>query len=187
VASGLPRGAIHAAVIVAFALQPIVVLRAMPAAWREALIVRAVDVGVIKRNDSPRMLYARQYLGLEGGRRFYYSTRALVAWLQRHAGPDDKVLSNLNELHLSGIKSVGPFLTVLSFQVWEPNRAKWAQSLESVDRALASRDLDRVRELARSLGATYAVVDWPVEDAVYRDAYFSVIRVQQRPNPQGRQ
>ena len=54
----------------------------------------------------------------------------------------------------------------------------WAESLEAIDRALAARDLARIMTLARSLGATYAVVNWLVEDAAYHDEYFSVVRVQ---------
>jgi hypothetical protein len=125
------------------------------------------------------MLYARQLLGLgDDGPRFYYSSRSAVDWLERNAGPNDKVLTNRNEFHMSRVKAVGPFLGVLNLNVWDAQRATWAESVEAVDRALATRDLGRVMTLARSLGATYAVVDWPAEDAAYRDDYYSVVRVQ---------
>ena len=171
--------ALRLAVMVAFALQPIVLVRALPAPWREALIDRAIDGGMLRSSDAPRMLYARQFLGLAGdGRRFYYSSRPAIEWLERHAGPDDKVLTNLNEFHMSRVKTVGPFLGVVHLQVWDVRRASWAESVEAIDLALASRDLGRVAALARSLGARYAVVDWPVDGAAYRDEYYSVIRVQ---------
>jgi hypothetical protein len=176
---GLSQGAVRTAIMAAFALQPIVLVRAMPAPWREGVIHAAVSRGVLKGGDAPRMLYARQLLGLgDDGPRFYYSSRSAVDWLERNAGPDDLVLTNLNEFHMSRVKTVGPFLGILSFYVWEVQRAAWAESLEAIDRALATRNLGQVMTLARSLGATYAVVNWPVEGAAYRDDYYSVVRVQ---------
>jgi hypothetical protein len=87
------------------------------------------------------------------------------------------VLTNLNEFYRSRVRTVGPFLGILSFYVWEVRRATWAELVESIDRTLAGRDLGEVMTLARSLGATYAIVNWPVEDAAYRDEYYSVVRV----------
>jgi hypothetical protein len=175
---GLSKRTSRIALLVAFALQPILLVRALPAQWREGLIEQAIARGVLKSSDTPRMLYARQFLGLaDNGRRFYYSSRLAIEWLERNAGPNDRVLTNLNELHMSRIKSVGPFLGILDFQPWDVRRAAWAQSLEAIDGALSARDLGRVMTLARLLGATYAVVDWPVADAAYSDEYYSVIRV----------
>jgi hypothetical protein len=51
------------------------------------------------------------------------------------------------------------------------------QSLDTVDKVMATGDAAVVREFARKLGASYAVVTWPVADAVYRDQYFSILRV----------
>jgi hypothetical protein len=176
---GLSERTTRIAILAAFALQPILLVRALPAQWREGLIDQAIARGALRSSDTPRMLYARQFLGLaDDGRRFYYSSRPAVEWLERNAGPNDRVLTNLNELHMSRIKSVGPFLGILDFQPWDVRRATWSRSLEAIDSALAARDLGRVMTLARSLGATYAVVSWPVEDAAYSDEYYSVIRVQ---------
>lgn len=178
----IPATALRAAIVVAVVLQPILVLRMLPATWREGIVEAAIDRGVIKRNDSLRMLYARQFLGLGSeGRRFYYSSKPAIDWLKQHAGPNDRVLTNVDEFHGSGLKTVGPFLGVMDISVWELRRATWAEMVEAVNAALASRDLDRVRQLARSLGATYAVVDWPVEGAAYSDEYYSVVRVTAQP------
>jgi hypothetical protein len=169
--------AMRIAIVAAFIVQPIMLLRVLPAGAREAMIEKAVDLGAIKRSDSVRMLFARQYLGLDEGRRFYYSTQPLVQWLSANMGPDDVVLSNLNELHMAGLKSVGSFLTVLDFQIWDPRRGHWAEVLDAVHRAAAQHDLDQMMSIARTLKATYVVTDWPVEDAVYKDKYFYVVRV----------
>jgi hypothetical protein len=177
--AGLSQSAVRAAIMMAFALQPIVLVRAMPAPWREGLIDQAIKRGTLKSSDAPRMLYARQFLGLAGdGRRFYYSSRPVIDWLERNIGPNDSVLTNLNELQMSRVRAVGPFLGVVDLQVWDARRAKWAELIVAIDRALTARDLAQVMALARSLGATYAVVDWPVEGAVYRDDFYSVVLVQ---------
>ncbi len=174
----LSRAGVRVAIVVAFALQPIVLLRATPAAWREVLVERMVDRGIVKRSDALRMLYARQFLGLGGdGCRFYYSSKPAIEWLERHADPEDRVLTNLNEFHMFRDNSIGPFLGVVKLDVWDLRRAQWAQSTVAIDAALASRDVDRVLELGRSLGATYAVVNWPVEHAAHRDACYSIVRV----------
>ena len=175
---GVSLSWVRGAIVIAFILQPIILLRATPESWRSELVRRAVAFGAIKQGDSLRMLFARQFLGLsDGERRFYYSSRPLIAWLEANTGPNDKVLTNLNELHQSGIKSVGVFLGMLDYQVWDPKRAKWAENVVQIDAALAARDVENVKKLGHAMGATYAVLDWPVEDAVYRDKYYSVIKV----------
>lgn len=176
---GMSREWIRAAIMLAFALQPIILVRAMPTLWRENLLDQMVARSVVKSNDSLRMLYARQFLGLaDNGCRFYYSSRPTIEWLERNANSNDLVLTNLNEFHMSRVKSIGPFLEVVALQVWDVHRAKWAELIDKLDRALATRDLGRVMTLARSLGATYAVVNWTVNDAAYHDDCYSVVRVQ---------
>lgn len=175
----LSQRAVRVGILAAFALQPIILVKALPGTWREGLIEQAVARGVLRSSDAPRMLYARQYLGLaDDGRRFYYSSRPVLEWLGRSIGPDERVLTNLNELHGSRVKAVGPFLQIVTMDVWDPRRAQWARAIEALDRAMLARDLDRIKELARSLDASYAIVDWPVPGAVYRDEHYSVVRVQ---------
>jgi hypothetical protein len=126
------------------------------------------------------MLYARQLLGLaDEGRRFYYSTLPLLEWLERNIGPDDNVLTNLDALYGTRVKAVGPFLHIVTLDVWDPRRAGWARSVELVDEAMRAKDLGRVMELAEKFGAAYAVVDWPVANAIYADGHFSVVRVRE--------
>jgi hypothetical protein len=176
-----PR-AVRVTILAAFALQPIMMVKAMPASWREGMIDTAVSNGLLKTSDAPRMLYARQFLGLaDEGRRFYYSTLPLLEWLERNIGPDERVLTNLDALYGTRIKAVGPFLQIVTMDVWDPRRADWARSVELVDEAMRAKDLGRVFELAEKFGASYAVVDWPVSDSVYNDAYFWVVRV---PEPE---
>lgn len=181
---GLPAAATRIAVVAAFALQPIIVVRALPAPVREELIRDAISMGVLRSSDAPRMLYARQFLGLASDkRRFYYSSRGALDWLEHHARPNDVVLTNLDEAYMEPIKTVGPFLGIVRLDVWDPRREDWAQSLDAIDKALAAKDLDRVLLLAREMGATYAIVNWPVPGAAYRDRYYSVVEVPYGPGP----
>jgi hypothetical protein len=174
----LAPGAARWAVVAAFVLQPIHVLRALPNEWRAALLEGAYGSGLLRRGDSPRELYARQFLRLrEVGPRFHYDARGAIGWLERHMRKDESVMTNLNEVYGSHIEAVGVFLNIIHRDTRSLARAEWAGTLEAVDRALRSRDLERVKALARKLGATYAIVDWKVEDAVYQDAHYAIVRV----------
>lgn len=173
----VPQAAI-ALVAAGIALQPIVAVRLLPVAWREGIIDIAIDKGFIKRTDAPRMLYARTFLGLgEEGRRFYYTARPAIAWLERNAGPKDLILTNANDFYVTHLRTTGSFLSIVSMDVWDLQREKWARALDRVDAVLATGDTAQVLALARELGATWAVVTWPVEGAAYRDATFSILRV----------
>jgi hypothetical protein len=172
------RQALAAAIGVAFALQRIVVLRALPVAWREALITRLTEGGVLNPEDTLRTLYARQYLGVASeGPRFYYSARGLLEWLDRNARPGDRVLTDRNEIGLTGLPVVGAFQTVANYSVTNDARRSWKEEVDAVRRALASRNIDEVRRLAKKWNATLVIVPWAEPDALYRDQYFSILRI----------
>jgi hypothetical protein len=172
------RQALAAAIGVAFALQPIVVLRALPVAWREALITRLTEGGVLNPEDTLRTLYARQYLGVASeGPRFYYSARGLLEWLDRNARPGDRVLTDRNEIGLAGLPVVGAFQTVANYSVTNDARHDWKEEVDAVRQALASRNIDEVRRVAKKWNATLVIVPWPEPEALYRDQYFSILRI----------
>jgi len=170
---------VAAAVVFAFALQPVLVLRALPRSWREAAIERLTRAGVLREDDTLRILYARQYLGLATeGPRFYYSAKHLLAWLDANAGPNDRVLTDRNEVTLAGIPVVGPFQNVAMLSVAEASRREWKRQLDEVRTALASHDVAELRRVAKTLDATLVVVPWPEAGALYQDSSFSVLRVE---------
>ncbi len=172
------RHAAAVAIAVAFALQPIVVLRALPVTWREALLARLTERGVLNPEDTLRTLYARQYLGVaREGPRFYYSARGLLEWLDRNARPGDRVLTDRNEIGLAGLPVVGAFQTVANYSVTNDARHDWKEEVDAVRQALASRDIDEVRRVAKKWNATLVIVPWPEPEALYRDQYFSILRV----------
>jgi hypothetical protein len=167
-----------AAVLLVFALQPILMIRSLPVSWREGLIERMAQAGVLPESDTIRLLYARQYLGLANeGPRFYYSALGVLGWLDANARPDDRVMTDRNEIPLAGMPVVGAFQRVMMMSVAVPARRDWKNELDQVSKALATRDLDRVFETARELHATLVIVPWPEPAALYRDDNFSVLRV----------
>ena len=171
------RHALAAAIVLVFLLQPVLVLRSLPLGWREALFERLTHSGALKDGDSLRTLYARQYLGLATeGPRFYYSAKGLLAWLATNAQPGDRVLTDRNEIGLAGVPLVGAFQNVTTMWVTNATRRTWKQEVEAVSSALASRNIDEVLRLAKTLNATLVVVPWPQPGALYQDEYFSVLR-----------
>jgi len=172
------RRAVVAGIAVAFALQPIIVLRALPIEWREALLEHMTRTGIVHQEDSFRMLYARQYLGLaSNGPRFYYSTQGLLEWLNRNARPDDRVLTDRNEIGLSGLPVVGIFQSVVRLTVTDGARHDWKEGVDAVRQAFASHDIDEVRKVAKKWNATLVIVPWPEPGALYQDQYYSILRI----------
>jgi hypothetical protein len=176
---GERRRVAAAAVVLLFVLQPILLLRSLPVSWREGLIERMAQAGVLPVNDSIRLLYARQYLGLAyEGPRFYYSTLGVLDWLHANASPDDRVMTDRNEIPLAGLPVVGAFQRVMMMTVTVPARREWKEQLDQVAEALATHDRDMVMKTARELHATLVIVPWQEPDALYRDENFSLLRVE---------
>jgi hypothetical protein len=175
---GEGRRVAAAAVVLAITLQPILVIRALPVSWREGLIERMAQAGVLPENDSVRLLYARQYLGLANeGPRFYYSTLGVLAWLHANASPEDSVMTDRNEIPLAGLPVVGAFQRVMMMSVTVPARREWKNQLDVVAKALATHDLGTIFQTARELGATIVILPWQEQGALYRDENFSILRV----------
>jgi hypothetical protein len=174
----MPRYMLQGLIAAAIAFQPILIVRALPMAWREEILNIVIDRHWIERIDAPRILYARTFLGLgEEGRRFYYSARPAIAWLERHAGPNDLVLTNANDFYIMHLKTLGTFLNVVNMDSGNFKRRQWVDNLKIIDRVLETGDTDQVLALARDLGASFAIVTWPVDGASYQDEYFTILRV----------
>jgi hypothetical protein len=164
-------------VVFLLVLQPLELLRILPTRAREGVLETAVSAGFIRQDDSLRLLYARQLLGLDhGGERFYYSARGVVDWLRKNAGRDTRVVSTLNELLLTDVQRIGPFNGLLGIRIADPERKRWADSVVEVERAMSSHDIRQVEAVAKKYGAELAIVPWPAPNALYRDEHYSVIR-----------
>jgi hypothetical protein len=168
-----------AAILLAVALQPVLVLRALPVRLREALFEQMNREGILSEQDTFRTLYARQYLGLANeGPRFYYSARGALEWVTRNAEPGDRLMTDHNEFRIAGIEVVGAFQNVVTTGVSDASRREWRDEVDAVAKAMASRNIDEVRRVAKTWKATLAVVPWPEPGALYQDGSFSVIRIE---------
>lgn len=169
-----------AGVALLIVLQPLTVLRMIPESGKQRILDLALGAGLIRKSDSLRLLYARQVLGLpDEGAKFYYSARGVLRWLRENAGPNTRVISTLNELLLVDVDRVGPFNGLLNKAVAAPERKLWADSVADADQAIASGDLAEVDLVGRKYGATLAVVPWTAHGALYRDEYYSIVRIGQ--------
>jgi len=176
---GWSHRSVAAAIVLLFAWQPVMVLRTLPLGWREALLERMTTVGVLRKEDTFRMLYARQYLGLANeGPRFYYSARGLLDWLGRNTTPNDRLLTDRNEFRVAGLEVVGAFQNVITTGITDASRREWKDELDAVTTALASHDVGEVTKVAKTLDATLVIVPWPEPGALYQDENFSVLRVE---------
>lgn len=172
------RLAVVAAIALLFVLQPILLLRALPVGWREALIADLTARGVLRAEDTPRMLYARQYLGLwNEGPRFYYATRGMIEWLDRNAGPGDCVMTERDDIGLAGLPVVGSFQSIATYTPSDARREIWLKAVTAVRAAIASHDIEEVRKVAKKWKATLVIVPWAEPGAVYQDEHFSILRI----------
>ena len=159
-------------------LQPIVVLHLTPDSFRLKLLEQCVERGLIKSEDSLRLTYARQLLGLDyETNRFYYSSRGVVDWLANHVQPGSKVLTDRNDIVVYGIQSVGNFVGVLGRNISSIEQASWRKSVPEVHSAIGSANIAEVVIVAKQYDAEYAVVPWPEKDAVYEDKFYSIIKI----------
>jgi hypothetical protein len=102
----------------------------------------------------------------------------VLAWLRANAGPEDRVMTDRNELPLAEIPVVGAFQRVMLMTVTVPARRVWKDELDQVASALATRDLVTIFQTARDLHATMVIVPWQEPAALYRDQNFSLLRVE---------
>jgi hypothetical protein len=118
------------------ALQPIVLVKALPVSWREGVIEQAVARGVLRSSDAPRMLYARQFPRASPTRASASTTRRAGASSGSSAasGPRTRCSTNLNELYGIARSGGGPFLQIVTMDVWDRARARWATLARSSNR-----------------------------------------------------
>jgi hypothetical protein len=159
-------------------LQPIMLLRVSPGAVREWIYATALESGLIRKDDTLRQIYARQTLGLDRDQeRYYYSVRNLLDWLRQNVSKEARILTDLNEVELVGANIVGAHIGFLRKDIRSRERLEWMTGVHDTQAAFASHDLAQVTVVARKYGATLAIVPWPVQDALYQDAKYSVIRI----------
>jgi hypothetical protein len=156
--------------------QPIFLIRLLPRGARERILATAEGAGILEHGESPRDIYARQVLGLEGeDERFYYSILPVLGWLRAHTDSSSRVLTNRNELYLLDARMIGTSNGFLNTDLRAPVRLAWYRGLVELNAALAAHDIGRVRQLAQESGADFAVVPWCEPGAAFCSRTYSVI------------
>lgn len=174
-----PAGKIVAPLVVLLVLlQPMLLLRVTPEDFRESLYGMALESGLIRKDDTLRQIHARQTLGLNRDReRYYYSVRNLLDWLRQNVSKEDRILTELNEVELVGASVIGAHIGFLRKGTGSRERLVWMTGVHETQAAFASHDLAQVVAVARKHGANLAIVPWKVQDALYQDGNYSVIRI----------
>lgn len=178
-AGAAPRAGRMATLIVVAALVLPLAMKSLPRFAREAILAGLGAAGVVNPSIPSSLANARSALGLAATRPLFYATRGARAWLAAHARPGERVLTDRDDfVLLRDLEVLGPRQVGATSSYVTPEQARLFT--ETV-RAYGTRDTDRVLALARSLGADFAVVGWPVSGAVYSDADFSVLRMGRGP------
>lgn len=174
VARGGPRMRLKAGAVVVGVLVLPLVMKGLPIWVREGLLSTMTAAGVVDAADASRMANARAALGLGAAASpFYYSTQGVRGWLAANAQPGARILTDRDDMILLrdrtivGPRQVGATTYYVTSQITDV-------FLET-QRAMAARDLARVKALAASQHADFVVVPWRVAGAAYSDEDFSVL------------
>lgn len=173
------KGLACAALLVAAVLiQPVKLIKILPMEFREGVMKVAVQRGLLNEGDALRMMYARQLLGIEDTkRRFYYDAQGVIAWLKKNAGASQVIASDLNELAVLDNRIIGSFNDMLNYQVGTKEREAWKHSVEELSSVLATGDTQRAKDWAQASGASFVVLPWHVDEAVYSDHFYSIVAI----------
>ena len=162
-----------AAIVVAVLALPLA-MKAMPTWAREGALKVMAAVGMVDTSSETSASNARAALGLSArGAPLYYSTEGVRRWLQANTKWGDRILTDrddlllLHERNVLGPRQVGAatyYATSGDTDVFQ-----------ETSRAIASRDLPALLDIARRQKAAYVVVPWPVPGALFSDGEFSVV------------
>jgi hypothetical protein len=128
------------------------------------------------------VINARSALGITYSTSFYYSTEGVIRWIRDNTPPGARILTDRDELVLLRDREiVGPRQVAAVPPKFGVELPAMTQMVFRTMEAMQSHDTPSVQRLAESYGADFFVVAWPVETALYRDNYFSVVRVRKDP------
>jgi hypothetical protein len=166
-----------AAVVIATLALPLA-MKSLPYGAREGILSVMTDLRLVDPSNPPSVINARSALGITHSTPFYYSTEGVIRWIRDNTPPDARILTDRDELILlRGREIVGPRQVAAVPERTGIELPEKTQMVFRTMEAMQSRDTANVERLARSYGADFFVVPWPVDHALYRDHHFSVVRV----------
>jgi hypothetical protein len=171
-----------AAVVVATIALPLT-MKALPNGAREGILSLMTTLHVVDPSSASSVINARSALGITYSTPFYYSTEGVIRWIRDNTAPGTRILTDRDELILLRDREiVGPRQVAAVPRKFGVELPAMTQMVFRTMETMRSRDTQRVERLAESYGADFFVVAWQVENALYRDNYFSVVRVRKHPD-----
>jgi len=171
-----------AAVVVATIALPLT-MKALPNGAREGILSLMTTLHVVDPSSASSVINARSALGITYSTPFYYSTEGVIRWIRDNTAPGIRILTDRDELILLRDREiVGPRQVAAVPRKFGVELPAMTQMVFRTMETMRSRDTQRVERLAESYGADFFVVAWQVENALYRDNYFSVVRVRKHPD-----
>jgi hypothetical protein len=171
-----------AAVVVATIALPLT-MKSLPNSAREGILSLMTALHVVDPSSPSSVINARSALGITYSTPFYYSTEGVIRWIRDNTPPGTRILTDRDELILLRDREiVGPRQVAAVPPKFGVELPAMTQMVFGTMEAMRSRDTPSVERLAESYGADFFVVAWPVENALYRDNYFSVVRVRKHPD-----
>ncbi|HEY1793733.1 MAG TPA: hypothetical protein VGG34_12510 [Opitutaceae bacterium] len=156
-------------------------VRISPRGFRTGLVRLALETGILKAQQTERVLYARQLLGLErSGEKFYYAALPVASWIEANTGKAARILSNRDDLTYLDREIVGSSNTFLNTSNASVKRMYKMAIYLQFDAAVRRHDFEAALAIAKECNAEYMVVPWPVTGAAYSDGEFSVVRMAAR-------
>jgi hypothetical protein len=106
----------------------------------------------------------------------------VIRWVRENAPKGSRILTDRDEfIVLYGHEIVGPRQVAAVPNRYGIELPAMTQVFFQTMEAVQSRDTARVADVARSYAADYFVVPWPVEGALYRDRFFSLVATRRNP------
>ena len=177
---GRHRNLKAAAVVVATVALPLF-MKSIPLGAREGILSIMTSLDVVDAGNPASVVNARSALGIAHATPFYYSTLGAIRWIRDNTPSDARILTDRDEfISLRNREIVGPRQVAAVPPRMGVELPAMTEVFFHTTQALQSRDTAKVELVASAYGADYFVVPWPVENALYRDEYFSVLAAGRR-------
>lgn len=164
-------------------VQPIHGVRIMPLSAREWVFKTLVSVGCLDEHESQRNAFVREHLKLAASdEKLYYPILPVLKWLGAVVAPSDRILTGRDDLYLLPARVLGTSNGFLATSSASQRRLGWFEVRQRLIVAIRHHDLPAVIALGKDCQATYAVVPWPVPEAVFQANGYSVLQLPHNPS-----
>ena len=175
--SGLTNFWGRTGVVIAYLALPLT-MKSLTPEVRNRILDTVVRVGLVNSNPAA-INNARSALGLSYRVPLYYPVEGISRWLRDNGQFNSLVLTDRDDMLVRNLHFVGSRQEV-ALQDSQTDQASAVLFIHTrLKRTLSTQNLSEAMILAKEIEARYLIVPWPVEKAVYRDDYFSLIDLHQ--------